>query len=255
MIEIRLPNINGASDAAKIQQIVDYLFQTARQLNMNLTAMDDNANKGGTKTTTDKVTGKMTKSSSGSAAASSRNAEDNFYSNRDIIIKTADIIEECADVIEQRLNGHYLAISNFDAYQEDTEAVFKATSEKATDAFNSIQKIVNADGYVKELRNNNFYITTGWLDDNNSIGGIQLGATKAVQEPDDSGNIVTKIVDQSIARLTTNELIFFDSQGNRVTWFGINEVNMSNVNIKGRLDVGGYRLDSSNGLAFKWVGD
>lgn len=256
MIEVRLPNINASSDSAKVQQISDYLFQLARQLNVTLSAIDENANHGGTKTTTDSKTGKMSKSSSTTpSAVSQRKAEDNFYTNRNLIVNTADIIEECAEVVERKLSSNYVAISEFGQYTETNDSVLTTTSEKATNAFKSIQKIINADGDVKELRNNNFYITTGWLDNNNSIGGIQIGVTKTVQTPDENGEIVTNVVDQSLARFTTSELAFYDPNGNKVTWFGINEVNMSNVNIKGRLDIGGYRTETTNGLAFKWAGD
>ena len=40
MLDIRLPNITAPTDAQKVQQISDYLFQLARQLNVILEDVD-----------------------------------------------------------------------------------------------------------------------------------------------------------------------------------------------------------------------
>ena len=40
MLDIRLPNITAPTDAQKVQQISDYLFQLARQLNIILEDID-----------------------------------------------------------------------------------------------------------------------------------------------------------------------------------------------------------------------
>ena len=253
MIEIRLPNINSSTDSGKIQQIADYLFQTARQINLNLAAMD-NATSYGQGTQTTSGVAKTSNASSSSASSSARTSADNFYATRDLMVKTADIVEECAEVLEQRLSSKYVATGEFGQYKELNEYNLQLTSAKATEAFETIHSITNEDGNVKELRNNSFFVTTGWLDDNKTIGGIQLGVTKAKQKVVD-GVTVTETVDHSLAKFTTNELAFYDADGNKVTWFGIDEVNMSNATVKGRLDIGGYRQDGSNGLAFKWVGD
>ena len=253
MIEIRLPNINSPTDSGKIQQIQDYLFQTARQINLNLAAMDNAASYGQGTQTSSGVAKTSTASGSSSASASARTSSDNFYVVRDLMVKTADIVEECSTVLEQRMSSKYVATGEFGQYKELNDSSLMLTSAKAIEAFETLQSITNEEGNVKEIRNNSFFVTTGWLDDNKTIGGIQLGMTKAVQNVVD-GVTVTEMVDHTLARFTTNELAFFDADGNRVTWFGIDEVNMSNATVKGRLDVNGYRLDGSNGLAFKWVG-
>lgn len=40
MFDLRLPNITAPTDAQRIQQIQDYLFQLARQMNVILEDMD-----------------------------------------------------------------------------------------------------------------------------------------------------------------------------------------------------------------------
>ena len=38
----RLPNINGRTDAEKIAQLIDYLFQLVRELNMKMNSLEEN---------------------------------------------------------------------------------------------------------------------------------------------------------------------------------------------------------------------
>lgn len=56
------------------------------------------------------------------------------------------------------------------------------------------------------------------------------------------------------ARFVSNRLSFYDEQGYEVAYVSDSKLYITEAEVKGNLKIGGYLIDTSNGMAFKWVG-
>lgn len=254
MTEIRYPKITEATTDGQLRQMKEYLYQLTNQLNFALKTTEEKAS---SYTVATKGSGSSV-SKEKASGEKQKTPTEIFLDIKDLIIKSADIVTAYYDVIEEKLSGQYVAESDFGDYKKDVEATYLKTPEYST-AFNeSVQRIVSdkLDG-LHELRSS-FYIKTGWLDDNNTIGGIEIGKVAVL---DKDGNVIEG--DSGFARFTTERLAFYDGGGfedkNMVAWFAKNSSYFRNVTMYGDTTIeggnvllDGYMLDTKNGLAFKW---
>lgn len=230
-MDIRLPNITAPTAEGQIVQIKNYLFQLTNQLNFAL------------KSTEDKID-TITQASKTSSKSKADEALDTFNSVKNLIIKSADIVDAYYEEMNIKLQGEYLAKGDFGEYKEKTDAEIRATSENLTQNYSSTKEIESLMAEISELRKDDCYIKTGWLDDNHTIAGVEIGriATDEIGE-----------ANKAFARFTTDELVFYNDYNERLAWFAKNELHITNANIT-TIRQGGYRIDSSNGLAWIWVG-
>lgn len=139
MIDLRYPNITGGSEREQLAQMKSYLHQLVGELQFAI---------GGIETTSTSLTYAQRESnavpvSSSSNAQSSSNAKANFESIKALIIKSADIVEAYYEEINKKLQGQYLAISDFGAYERNTQLEIQATSEEITQEFKAVEKITD----------------------------------------------------------------------------------------------------------------
>lgn len=242
MADFRKPNINAPTTEGQLNQVKSYLFQLTNQLNFALKAAEVEESKRGYSS----VGGNK---NSAEVKSDEEKAQDTFYQLKNLIIKSADIVDAYYEVIEQRLSGEYVAQSEFGTYKEKTDALEVKTSTNETNYYNSVKEIRDAMGNLSELRKDDCYIRTGWLDDNETVAGVEIGKTSH-NDKDSS---------EAFARFTTEELVFYDGNGteekNRLGWFSQYKLNIRGARIEGNLEVNDYLLDTSKGIAFKWVGD
>lgn len=232
MADIRRPNINAPTTEGRVKQIESYLYQLTNQLNFAIKSSESMSN----------VT---VKDQDGNELSAGVGAEKTFFMVKDLIIKSADIVNAYYETISNRLSGKYVASSDFGEFKQETYATFEATSENITQNYESIQSIENDVDNLNELRKDNCYIKTGWLDDNETIAGVEIGKVSDV-------NGETKT---AFARFTTDKLVFFDDAGHELGSFSDYRLNVNTIVVKVELQFeGGYILDPSNGLAFKWGG-
>ena len=232
MADIRRPNINAPTPEGKIKQIESYLYQLTNQLNFAIkstenpsmvTAKDQNENDVPVNT----------------------DAEKTFFRVKDLIIKSADIVNAYYETISKRLSGKYVAVSDYGIFKQETNASLDATSKNITQNYESIQSIESDIENINELRKDNCYIKTGWLDDNETIAGVEVGKISEVDG----------VTQTAFARFTTNKLVFFDDTGHELGSFSDYRLYVNIVVVREKLQFeGGYILDPSNGLAFKWGG-
>lgn len=232
MSGIRRPNINAPTTDGQLEQIKSYLYQLTNQLNFAIKATENPS----------MVTGK---DQDGNDAAVDANAEKTFFKIKDLIIKSADIVTAYYEVISKRLSGQYVAVKGFEKFQQDTNARFEATSTNITQHYESIQAIKSDVANLNELRKDNCYIKTGWLDDNETIAGVEIGK---VSEVDGETR-------KAFAQFTTDKLLFLDDAGGELASFSDYRLYVRIVVVREKLQFeGGYILDPTNGLAFKWGG-
>lgn len=245
MADFRKPNITAPTTEGQLSQIKQYLYQFTDKLNYALNDIDGKINTSNNSISIDE------KNAAGGNMSNDK-AQSTFLAVKDLIIKSADIVNAYYEMIEKRLSGEYVAVSDFGTYKETTDNALQITSENTMQNYNSIQEIYDQTGNLSELRKDGFYMRTGWLYDDestgNKVGGIELGQIS------DDGTDTRK----SIARFTTDELAFYDGDGtddsNKIAWFSKYKMNIRAARVEGNFELGKYVLDTSNGLAFRWIG-
>ena len=281
----RIPNITG-NDREQLAQIRSYLYQFIPQLQWALNNIDASSASGNVVQQVQRV-----KVDTGTGTASV-NAEATFNAIKHLIITSADIVGAYYDEISNRLEGLYVAESDFGTYVEETDSKITANSNSIEQAYTNIQTI-NADlseridyavgdladavseidGVERELKNEkdklgdleervisvNARIRTGLLyyadsDGNETsdiesgtpVYGVEVGQTNQ----DESGNKVFS----KYARFVSNRLSFYDDNDVEVAWISDYKLHIRNAEIVEGLKIGGFRIDTENGLAFKWEG-
>lgn len=235
--DISLPNISATSDRGKLEQIRSYLYQLAEQLKWALNSIET----GGTK-----VLQQSSKSST--EKGSDTEAQATFNSIKSLIIRSADIIDSYYEEINEKLRGEYVAKSAFGMYEEKTEQDITENSTGISRLFTSTQKITSdIEKLEHSLIEVNAHTRAGLLyyDDNGvPIYGFEIGQKNTIDD---------KEVFNKYARFTSDRLSFYDQNDTEVAYISDYKLYITNAQITGTLTLGRYEIDTSNGLAFKWV--
>lgn len=268
MIDIRLPNITGSTEREQLAQMKSYLHQLAEQLQWALQNVDTNNNTSVVMPTARSLAPIV----SGSPSQSDPQAT--FASIKSLIIKSAEIVDAYYDEINAELEGLYVAESDFGAFAESTKAQIEANSTGITQTFTNIQAIYdpkiqqvqedignatgeigeriskvegsvgNAEAYIKTTKAT---IKTGKLEelpDGTVIHGLEIG------QIDEANGVVSR----RYARFTADELAFYDDSNHKVAWISNKQLHITEAVVESKFNIGGYLVDTTNGLAFKWVG-
>lgn len=384
-MDLRLPNITGATEREQLQQIKSYLHQTVEQLNWALNNIDTQSNTAVVAPTARS----LAPVASGSVSQSDPQAT--FASIKSLIIKSAEIVDAYYDEINAKLEGLYVAKSDFGEFKEYTKAQFQITSTDISQTYTNVQTlqsnvgdintaVTTLGGTVSDINTNvatlggtvtglnstvntlgSTVSTVGGkvtevekkvgsvegkvdtvaaeastnlhdakagilenLNDLSEIVGDQSTAIKDIKEAADESvqrvqdsvdglsseiNAVktdvdekTKALDEAIkatntviatvigtiktgelysdamgfpvygleigqvntvngvetfnkyARFVSNRLSFYDEQGYEVAYVSDSKLYITEAEVKGNLKIGGYLIDTSNGIAFKWAG-
>ncbi len=241
-VDIRLPNITGKTEKEQISQMRSYLYQFAEQLQWALKTIET----GGSSNVI-----VQNKDSSSSAPAKTSPVA-TFNSLKSLIIKSADIINAYYDEINTRLEGVFVAQSDFGIYAEQTSADIQANSSAIEQNYWNLQQIVSdIEVRVNEIEAN-AYIRSGLLgyyEEGDNEGapfyGIEVGQTIS----QDGVQTFNKF-----ARFTSDRLSFYDANEVEVAYISDYKLVITNVEIKGGLKLGGFVLDVTNGMALRWEG-
>lgn len=135
-INLRFPNITGTSEREQLSQMRSYLHQLVEELQWAL----NNVSEGG---------GVYTPSTGSGASNStpiSLTGKTAFEAIKPLIIKSADIVQAYYDSISTKLEGQYVAVSDFGTFIEQTEQKIEQTSTSTTQQFEHIQVIIQGHG-------------------------------------------------------------------------------------------------------------
>lgn len=126
---IRYPMITGASEKDQLLQMQSYLHQLVEQLNYSLNNID---------------TVQIKYISSPAASTSSSTKDDKgtkatFEALKPLIIKSAEIVNALYDEVNTRLEGLYIARSEFGVFAEKTSQNISANSMDISQAFKNVQ--------------------------------------------------------------------------------------------------------------------
>ncbi len=236
-IDIRYPNITAKDEAGQITQVKSYLHQLVEQLNWAINSME--------------VGGAVVVDAKGRLApvaeAEKEDPVSTFNSIKALIIKSADIVKAYEDTIISNFNGKYFADSDFGTYIEETNRKVEENSKGVNEVYTNVQTITGALGELEEeTRATNAYIKRGLLgyDDNgNAIYGVEVGETT------ESGAFLR------YARFMADKLSFYDAGGNEVAYIGAGCLYVVGKTVfLGEIQLGYYKTDTSDGLAFTWIG-
>ena len=240
-VDIRLPQIKGATEKEQLSQVKSYLYQLATQLQWALKNVD---------TSRETVIIQQTsKSLSSSSEAVPKDAQATFNSIKSLIIKSAEIVDAYSEEISNKLSGSYVAQSDFGTYVEETEQEITQNSTGIEQSFINIQKIfTDIENISFVLAEVNAHIHSGILyydNDGLPVYGLEIGQKNYV----DGVEVFNKY-----ARFTSDRLSFYDYNGTEVAYISDYKLYITHVEITGSVKGGGFKLDLSKGLKLKWIG-
>ena len=185
--DIRYPMITGASEKEQLIQMKSYLHQLVEQLNYSLNNIDKV-----------QVQYVRTPSAESSKKEEDKGTQATFNDLKPLIIKSAEIVNSYYETINERLEGIYVAQSDFGTFAEQTSQDIQATSKDVTQAFTNIQAIETEINYTQQdIVNINSNIET--IDSN----VVALGGS--VNELDDELKTVEENVGAIDSELKTVE--------------------------------------------------
>lgn len=266
-IKLRYPNITGTNEREQIEQIKRYLFQLVDELQFA-----DN----GAQSTSGAITSSQQRRSSASDDTVT-NAKTLFATLKPLIIKSADIVYAYSEEISKRLDGEYVAISDFGTYTESTSQEIVENSTEIERLFTNIQtidmdfqgdfadiqaankelsgKVSDLDEQTKAVAQKvealltvNAYIKSGLLygnDEQTPVYGIEVGQRNNVNGED---------VYNKYARFTADRLSFYDQNNEEVAYISDYKLYITSVEILYNLIGGGFILDFSRGFTLKYSG-
>ncbi len=232
-LQLRLPHITGDTAQQQLGQLKSYLYQMVEQLNWALdTGLPETA---------------AALPSSAPAPAGASDPQETFSSIKALIIKSADIVNAYSQQIGDRLEDRYVAQSEFGTYQQDTALSLEANGKGILQNYENIQKLT---GVLQSYGETRAYLRSGLLEeqeDGTPIYGLEVGQRDQVNGVE---------VFNKFARFTANRLEFYDggNQNTPVAYISDYKLYITNAQITGALTLGGFELDTTNGLSFRWTG-
>ena len=240
-IDIRLPNITATSTEGQLLQMRSYLYQLSEQLKWAL----ENIETGNEAA----VSSSAAKGLSNAGGSEKIDPVNTFNAVKSLIIKSADIVDAYYAEINQRIEGIYVAQSEFGTYSEQTSQSITQNSTNIAQAFTNIQEISSAVAEIENtLLNVNAYIKSGLLDYDDSgvpIYGLEIGQRNTV----DGEEIFNKY-----ARFSADRLSFYDQNDTEVAYVSDYKLYITAAEVAGSLTLGKYEIDTSDGLTFRWIG-
>lgn len=237
----RLPSVTAKTEAGKLQQIQSYMYQLVEQLNVALADID-----GGS---IGKQTATANQPGISPTAGTEVAAQATFGSIKSLIIKSADIVNAYYDVINKRLEGLYVAESDFGTYAEQTAQQIEANSTAVKQFYTNLQTVISDINLKISQIDVSAYINSGLLDyddDGAPVYGLEVGQRTEIDG---------KEVFNRYARFTASKLSFFDSNGIEVAYISDKKLYISHVEITGSFTMGGFVdivLDDKS-VVTKWV--
>ena len=147
----------------------------------------------------------------------------------------------------------YTEKSEFNTFKQSTEGSIEVNSQAITQQYSEIKSVEetvkSVDGQVKDVTAKvtatEGYIKTGKIaeDENqNPIYGVEVGQTN-----DD-------LEFSAFARFTAGKMSFYDGNGNEISYFSGQKLNIKDAVVLSAMILGGYDISTKKGLTFKWAG-
>ena len=239
MIKLRYPDFSTPSQAEPLKRVQSYLYQIVDELNIALANVDGQ----GADARTQVI------STASSDANSEKEAQATFSSIKSLIIKSADIVEAYYEVINKKLEGLYVAKSDFGTYVEQTGAEISANSYAISQNYTNVQQILSEiETDIKEIdvRANIKSGLLGYDDSGVPVYGLEIGQRTEV----DGEEVFNKY-----AQFTADKLAFFDQNGNEVAYISDRKLYITEVEVTGSYKISGFvdTILADKSVVTKWV--
>ena len=231
-IQIETPSMEQGSLRKDLEGLKSYLHRTAQQLQWAFDSLESRQTE----------TAVLPKLPQGTEISPRKS----FENIKNLIIKSADIVDAYSGEIEKRLEGTYVAQSEFGTYREKTSQELQANSQELIRLF-TFSSALSRDlqDLTAETLAAKAYIRTGKLTDAPTYG-LEIG-----QETEQNGQKVFR----KYARFTADRLSFFDGSDVEVAYISDYKLYITNAQVAGVLELGGrFLMNFDNGLIFKWTG-
>ena len=237
-----MPAYPSGTVEQQVLQQYSYLFQMAQQLNLTLEAAENS------RTAAVQAAGK---------SRAAQGTEQEYQNLKSLIIKTADTVQRRMDQLSARLEGEYVASSEFGSYVEKLSAYIEAHPDALTQYY-SFCSDLQGDVDAKETTFGSYkagtegYIRTGvvYYEGALPVYGVAVGQ-----------NLTTTLVDgvetvaQNDFRATfTAKRLSFWQDSTEVAYVSDNRLYIRDITVLDSVTLGGWKLASENGLAFQWIG-
>ena len=231
-MNIRLPNITADTERGKLEQIRSYLYQMACDLNFALGTAQQSA----TESQKPPVSAKQ---ATGAAAQAV------FPEIKSLIIKSADIVNAYYDEISKRLEGVYVAESDYGTFAQQTTQDIKANYDSIESIFTDLQAI---EGVKSSLIDVNAHIKAGHLydaQDGSPVYGLEVGQRTEI----DGQEVFNKY-----AQFTSEKLSFYDQNGTEVAYISDRNLYITSVEIEFSLTMGGLveEVQADGSIIGRW---
>lgn len=241
--DFRYPNIKGKTEREQLAEVKSYLHQLVGDLQFAFNSIN-------TAGATSYVVSQTPKTYASSQPSNSLDAEVAFDALKPLIIKSADIVQAYYEKIVTKLEGVYVAESDFGTFSEQTSQMISQNSTDIEQAFTNIQQILTSiDNLNFALVEANAYIRSGLLyyDGGVPVYGLEIGQENTI----DGVKVFNKF-----ARFTSDRLSFYDQNDTEVAYVSDYKLYIRNVEITESLQEGGYKdfIDANGGVVTKWVG-
>lgn len=240
-IQFRLPNITATNDAGKLAQVQSYMYQLVEQLNWAMKNV----------TTEASVSTAAAKGTVASPEQSAEQAYVTFNAIKSLIVKSAEIVNAYYDKISARLEGVYVAESDFGIYTEQTSQAIEANSTAIEQFYTDLQQIItDIENANSSMLSVHAHIRSGKLyseDDGTPVFGLEIGQRTEV----DGVETFNKY-----AQFTADKLAFFDQNGYEVAYISDRKLYITEVEITGAQIMGGFKrmVVPGKGVVTKWIG-
>ena len=237
-----MPTYPSGTVEQQVLQQYSYLFQMAQQLNLALEAAESS------RTAAVQAAGK---------SQAAQGTEQEYQNLKSLIIKTADTVQRRMDQLSARLEGEYVASSEFGSYVEKLSAYIEAHPDALTQYYSFCSDLQgDVDAVDAAFGSNNAgtegYIRTGvvYYEGALPVYGVAVGQ-----------NLTTTLVDgvetvaQNDFRATfTAKRLSFWQDSTEVAYVSDNRLYIRDITVLDSVTLGGWKLASENGLAFQWIG-
>jgi hypothetical protein len=253
------PGLKG-DEKANLVQMHSFLFRLTEQLNAALAQTDNAIQKAQTT-----ATAAASKPAGGSDATE-------YKELKSLIIKTADTVRAEMVVLETKLDGKYIAVSDWGTYEENIQQNIETTAKGTVESYGYSAKITDvADSLNSFVTTSNGYIRRGIIWDKDGVTpiiGIAIGQeiqnakkiVDGVETNEDEKAIVNGIEydvfnkNTNMALYTADRLAFYQN-GVEVAYFSQLTMQVTRVNVNDAITFqGAWELSKKYGFTLRWIG-
>lgn len=241
-IKLRYPDLTVPGPIDPVKRLHSYLYQVVDELNIALTSLEVQATE---------ATQVASTAADAAGKAGQKPPKAAFNDIKSLIIKSADIVDAYYEVINKRLEGQYVAKSDFGEYTEETAAEIEANSTGITQLYENMQQIItDIENVEHTLIEVNAHIKTGLLGYDEETGapvyGLEIGQRTEIEGEE---------VFNKYARFTADKLSFYDNNDNEVAYISDRKLYIGNVEVTGSYKLGGFMdiVLADKSVVTKWV--